>query len=141
MATRQTRLIRGFAWAALATVASCMTGTWLMWLTIEFVLATCFAMCPVILLVALVTHSACLFGLAVVYFVRTVFSSVAVAAAVYPLLATVAPSVVTRSWTTVTFVALKHIPWCLVLGCRSEGDTWLLCPVVNRNVVRTGIWL
>ena len=81
-------------------------------------------MCLVILLVALVTHFvACLFGFAVVYFVRTVFSSVAVAGAVYPLLATVAPSVVTCSWTTVTFVALKHIPWCLVLGCRSEGDT------------------
>lgn len=87
-------------------------------------------------------HSLCLsFRTCCLYFVRTVFSSVAVAAAVYPLLVTVAPSVVTRSWTTVTFVALKHIPWCLVLGCRSEGDTWLLCPVVNRNVVRTGIWL
>ena len=56
MATRQTRFIRGFAWAALATVAPCMTSTWLVWLTIEFVLATCFAVCPVILLLALVTY-------------------------------------------------------------------------------------
>ena len=78
METWQTRLIRGFAWAALATVGPCMTSTWLVWLTIEIVLATCFAVCLVILLVALVTHfAACLFELAVVYFVRTVFSSVA----------------------------------------------------------------
>ena len=104
----------------LATVAPCMTSTWLVWLTIKFVVATCFAVCPVILLVALVTRfAACLFRLAVVYFVRTVFSSVAVATAVYPLLATVAPSVVTRSWTTVTFVALKHI-LCMV------PSSWLL---------------
>ena len=140
MATRQTWLIRGFAWAVLGMVAPCMTK--LVWLTNEFVLATCFAVCPVILLVALVTHfAACLFGLGVVYFFHTVFSSVPASAAGHPLLVTVAPSVVTRSLTTLTFVALKHIPWCLVLGCCSEGNTWLLRPVVNRNVVRTGLWL
>ena len=53
MAARQARLTGGFAWATLATVAPCMTSTWLVRLTIRFVLATCFVTC-------LVTFVACL---------------------------------------------------------------------------------
>ena len=115
--------------------APCLTSTRLVRLTIRFVLATYFVACLVTLftclaalaahLVTLVTHFVArlvLIRLAVVYFVHTVFSSAAVATAVYPLFTTVALSVVTCSRTTVALVALKHIPWCLVLGCRSEGN-------------------
>ena len=104
----------------LATVAPCMTSTWLVQLTIRFVLAICFVahlVAPFTRLATLAAHLVThfvarlvLIRLAVLYFVHTVFSSVAVATAVYSLFMTVAPSVVTRSRTTVTLVALKHIP-------------------------------
>ena len=129
--------------------APCLTSTRLVRLTIRFVPATYFVACLVTFvtrpvtfvtrlvtlfthlaalaahLVTLVTHFVAhlvLIRLAVVYFVPTVFSSAAVATAVYPLFMTVALSVVTCSRTTVALVALKHIPWCLVLGCCSEGN-------------------
>ena len=63
IAAQQTRLTRRFAWATLATVAPCITSTWLVRLTITFVLATCFVArlvapftCLATLAAHLVTH-------------------------------------------------------------------------------------
>ena len=141
MAAQQTRLTRRFAWATLATVAPCMTSTWLVRLTIRFVLATCFVTHLVTFvaclklslftrlvslaahLVTLVTHFvACLvlIRLAVVYFVHTVFSSVAVVMQSIPFL---------RQW----HLRLSHVPrrQLHLLPCNTFHGAWFLAAILR----------
>lgn len=77
----------------------------------------------------------------VMRFVCTGLPSVTVATAVYPLLARVTSSSITRPWPTVKFVSMNHFPGCPVPGWLSKSDKWLFLPVVDREIVWHGVQL